>query len=207
MRKQTVLGLAALVGLGFVAGRMDIFATTAAVAVQDAPPAEMDPQMQAWMDAGTPTKHHKYLNVMNGTWDAKFTMWMEPGAPPMVSIGTIKRHWALDGRYLAEEVEAQTDFGTFHGLGYLGYNNVDGQYEFIWMDSMSTAIMSETGSYNPETKVMHTRGSMRDPASGHIIASRGMLDMSDPDRHVYTGYMTGADGKEYKSFEGISERR
>jgi hypothetical protein len=32
------------------------------------------------------------------------------------------------------------------------------------------------------------------------------MDMSNPNRHTMVGYMTGPDGKEFKSFEGVMER-
>lgn len=170
-------------------------------------PPEMSPDMLAAIEAGMPGEHHKYLDQLIGEWEGMFKIWMEPGAEPMISKGAVNRKWILDGRFVQEVVAVMSDVGPFTGIGFLGYNNVDGQYEAVWMDSMSSGIYFETATYDPETKILTTRGTHRDPASGHVHHNRGMMDMSNPDRHVYLAYMTGPDGKEHKSFEGVTERR
>ena len=168
---------------------------------------EMTPEFAAMLKAGTPGEHHVYLNPMVGEWEGTFTMWMKPGDPPMKSTGTIKREWIFDGRFIKEEVEATADFGTFYGFGLIGYNNLDGQYEVVWVDSTSTAIYTETGTFNPETKILTTRGSMRDPASGRIVNSRGVYDLSNPNRHTFSAYSVDERGREFKSMEGVAERK
>ncbi len=219
--KRNVLGVLVLVALAFAVGRMDGFAGTGSLASaspadtkkkvrQDHPTAqqemEMDPEMLAMMAAGTPGEFHKHLDQLIGEWQGTFKIWMTPGGEPMVSIGSVSRKWVLGGRYLYEEIDSKSDFGDFHGIGYVGYNNIDGQYESIWMDDMSTMIYFAPGSYDPDTKIMKMRGSYRDPATGKLIASRGVMDLSDPGRHTYVAYNTGPDGKEYKSMEGVTER-
>ncbi len=207
---RSVWGLLAVAGIAFAAGRLTIVLggqpLASAKPAQDHPDMEMSAEMEAMAKAGAPNEHHKYLNRIIGEWEGLFRMWMEPGAEPMEMPVTVKREWVLDGRYIHETVESESKWGPFRGVGYIGYNNIDGQYEFIWMDTMSTAIMFETGSYDPNSKVLTTRGSHRDPASGHVFSSRGTLDLSDPNRHTYLGYATGPDGKEFKHFEGTMER-
>ncbi len=58
----------------------------------------------------------------------------------------MRRQWIMDGRYIRESVRASSELGSFEGLGFSGYNNLDGQYEFVWMDNDSTMIYFETGS-------------------------------------------------------------
>ncbi len=202
---RSVWGLLAVAGLAFAAGRLSFVLGGQSVA--SAQPAQEHPEMEAMAKTGAPGEHRRYLNRMIGEWEGVFRMWMKPGAEPMEMPGTCKREWVLDGRYIHETVESESEWGPFRGVGYMGYNNVDGQYEFIWMDTMSTAIMFETGSYDPDSKVLTTRGSHRDPASGRVINSRGNLDLSDPNRHTYVGYATGSDGREFKNFEGALERK
>ena len=208
---RSVWGLLAVAGIAFAAGRLS-FALggqpqASAQPAQDQPDMEMSAEMEAMAKAGAPGEHHQYLNRMIGEWEGTFRMWMGPGAPTMEMPGTVTRDWVLDGRYIRETVDSEGPWGKFRGIGYMGYNNIDGQYEFIWMDNMSTAIMFETGTYDPDSKVLTTRGSHRDPASGHVFSSRGTLDLSDPNRHTYVGYSTGPDGKEFKHFEGTMERK
>ena len=214
---RNIAAILALTALAFAAGRAGWLAGDGPIASaqqmqQDKEvPAEMAPEMSpdilAAIEAGMPGEHHKYLDSLIGEWEGMFKIWMEPGGEPMISRGTAKREWVLNGRFVHEVIEAETDWGPFTGISYLGYNNVDGQYEAIWMDSTATSIYFETASYDPDKKVMTSRGTYRDPASGKVYSSRGMMDMSNPDRHVVVSYLTGPDGKEFKSFEGVTERK
>ena len=220
---RQMAGVLAIVALAFVAGRMDWFCGLgSAASAQEKPDqtelkpeveselkgeTEMDPETLAWIEVGTPGEHHKHLDTLVGEWEAVYTIWMDPDEEPIVSRGTIVRKWVLDGRFLHEVVEAQSDWGPYKGFGYIGYNNQDGRYEAIWMDTMSTAIYSETGNYNPEAKILKMRGGYRNALTGRYVATHGEMHLSDPDRHVYIGYAIDAEGKEYKSVEGIAERK
>lgn len=202
--KSNLFVLVGVAAVAFVAGRTDVFSEGGGAWAQEEP--QIPPEMQAYIEAGTPGKHHRQLDPMVGQWSGEFKMYMEPGQPPMISRGTVTRDWVLDGRFIREAVEATSDMGTFSGIGYIGYNNVDGQYEVVWLDSMSTGIYTETATLDPDTLVLTSRGSIRDPHSGHVINSRSVLDLSNPNRHVYVGYLTSSDGKEFKHFEGVTQR-
>ena len=125
----------------------------------------------------------------------------------MEFTGTVTREWILDGRYIRETVEANSEMGSFRGLGFIGYNNIDGQYEFAWLENMSTAISFGTGSYDADAKVMMFRSTARDPLTGRVINSTSTMDLSSPGLQRYVGYTIGADGKKFKSVEGTMERR
>ena len=210
---RRMLGVVAVAGLAFAAGRTNLFSrgqplASAQTAQEQPPGSHLPADVLARMTAGAPGEHHRQLNALIGDWEGVFRLWIEPGGPPMESRGTVSRMWVLGGRYIHEAVDAEAfgGGGAFHGIGYIGFNNVDGRYETVWLDNQSTGVSIETGTYDPESKIMRTRGTHRDPATGQVMSSRGRLDLSDPDRHSYTGYMTGADGKEVKSFEGVLRR-
>jgi len=40
-----------------------------------------------------------------GTWGAKITTWMSPGAPPQESTGTSENKWVLGGRFVQQSHE------------------------------------------------------------------------------------------------------
>ncbi|MFG0329788.1 MAG: DUF1579 family protein [Phycisphaerales bacterium] len=223
---RTCLSVAALVavaGLGFVAGRMEVSAERAraleaalsaeqaflelASVSQPEENAEFNEMMEAWANIGQPGEHHEHLDTLVGEWDATWQMWMEPGAEPMEMTGTISREWILDGRFVKEDVQSSTPMGPFQGIGVYGYDKIDGAYKTLWMDSMSTNIYSEMGQYDPEKKILRLQGHMHDPTTNTLAFSRGEVDMSKPDHHVYTGYKIGADGKEFKAFTGDMKRR
>ncbi len=207
--KRNLVGMLAVAACAFAAGRIDWgwSNTSMAEPLQEAGEFEATPEMEAMVKAGTPGKHHEYLNQLLGTWEGTFRMWMEPGAPAIVFGGTVTREWILDGRYIKETVESDGPMGSFRGLGFIGYNNVDGQYEFAWLENMSTAIAFGTGSYDPDAKVMSFRGTHRDPLTGRVIYSTSKMDLSSPGLQRYVGYSIGADGKKFKSFEGTMERQ
>ena len=205
MTSRKVLGLFVVAGLAYAAGHTNLFSgAPGAWAGQE---QETSPEMRAYIDAGTPGANHQYLGALVGEWDCTYKMYMEPGEEAIVCEGTVTRDWVLDGHYIREIVEATTPWGSFSGLGFIGYNNVDGQYEFIWMENMATAIHFETGSYNAETGIISTRGSHRDPSTGRVIQAWGEFDISDGDRQTFVGYCAGPDGKPFKQFEGVTTRK
>lgn len=202
---RNAVGLLAVAGLAYTAGHLNVFSGVSEALAQEQD-GELDAETLAYMEANSPGKHHEALNVLEGDFEGTFTLIMEPGAEPMKSEGVISRKWILGGRFMKEVVEAESSFGTFQGLAYMGYNNAEGQYEFVWMESMSTAMYFETGYIDQSAKVLRTRGTHRNPVTGQVTATRGEVDFSDPDRHVYRGYAIGPDGKEYVSFKGTARR-
>jgi hypothetical protein len=195
------------VAVAFAAGRLTLIgAASPANASEPAKAAEITPEIQACITAGTPGAQHEQLEVLAGDWDVSVRMWQQAGAEPMACTAKLRREWVLDKRFLRETVESTSEWGTFQGIGYLGYSNIDGQYQSIWLDNMSTAIVSGTGSFDASSKVLSFRGSHRDPMTGAVRSTRGTLDVSNPDRHVSAEFVTGADGKEFLAFEGIAQR-
>jgi len=209
-RTARTVSVLALAALAFAAGRTDLARPASSLAAQPPGDEMMTPEaqarMQAMMKAATPGEHHAILNAFLGDWHADVRFRMAPGQDMTQATGTVSRKWILDGHFIREDVRATSDMGEFKGMGILGYNNTDGQYEFAWYESMDTAMYFETGQYNPDTKTITTLGSRRDPATGRLIQTRSVVDMSNPDRHVSTGYATGPDGAEYVNFEGVFER-
>jgi hypothetical protein len=168
---------------------------------------EMMAQMEAFMKAGAPGAHHKALDVLAGTFEGSASMRMTPDAQPTILTGTVTRQWVLDGRYLHETVEAMGDMGPYKAIGYVGYNNMDGHIELVWMDSVSTAIVFETAVYDEKARMLTAYGHHRDPASGRLIHTRSVIDLTNPDIEVMNGWSSDENGREYKSFEGKFTRR
>lgn len=200
--------------LAFAAGQsMPLF--DAAVAHQPArdatgqPPAAepgMPPEMAAMMQAMQPGEGHRRLDPMIGDFEGYVRFWMAPGQPPMESRGKVTRRWAMDGRFIFENVEAESMGMPFKGFGILGYNTFDKKYESVWVENMSTVITFGTGTYDPATKKMTFTGDMLDPMSGKRVTQTTVVDLSSKDRHVMEGHCPGPDGKPFRNFEGVFER-
>jgi hypothetical protein len=213
MKHQSSLSvLLAVAGAAFLAGRVSLAPESALAQAEPSrsnQPSTLpdgEARMQAMMNAGAPGRFHAALEPSIGEFEAVVRFAMEPGAPLIESKGVVKREWVHDGRFVKETVEAETMGSPYRATGYIGYNNVDGQYEIVWMDNQSTGIMFETGSMNLDTNVMTMLGSRRDPATGRVIRNVGRWDLSDPDRQTASGHTLDAEGREFKSFEGVFER-
>ncbi len=200
---RNALVLIAVAGVAYAAGRWGPSAPAEARA-QATP--ETVPEEDGYRQATGPGPHHRHLDQLVGEWSGEFTLWMDADATPIVSHGTVSRRWILGGRFLEESVKAQGEQATYNSVGYIGYNNLDGQYQTVWMDNMSTAIHTETGTYHDDTKILHTRGSDRDPVTGRVTTTWTKLDLSDPARHTATGWAVGPDGRVFTAFEGVLHR-
>ena len=112
---------------------------------QDGPdPALMAEAMEKYM---TPGPEHKLFKSMVGTWKAKNSYWMQPGAPPMKSTAEVKFRLAMEGRYLLETYKSEDMMsGPFQGQGTLAYDRVKKEYVQTWIDSMGTGIMISRGT-------------------------------------------------------------
>ena len=206
MSRLSTAILVAVAGAAFVLGQS--IRPNAAVGAPTQPEGEMDGDMAAMMEAmtqaGTPGPHHRHLDAMLGTWHGTMKWTPAPGAPAMEFPGVAIREWVLEGRYLREVVKSEGPGGmVFEGIGYTAFNNQDLRYETVWMDSMSTAIYMGHGTFNDQTKVFTFHQTMRDPATGRVVASWGEMDMSDPSRHVMTGWSYAEDGSVFQNAEGV----
>ena len=186
-----------------LAGALLIVFASAALAQHDhAKPAEkppMDPaMMEAMMKAGTPGDPHKALDGMTGSWNAKVTSWMAPGADPMVMEGTAENKWVMGGRYMEQRFSGNFMGMPFEGLGYTGYDNVKKQYWGTWMDNMSTGMMMTTGTAT-DAKTWTFTGMMADPMTGKDMKVDEKITWVDADHHNMEMWCPGPDGKAFKN--------
>ena len=178
---------------------------------KEAQPADqMKQMMEKMMAQMQPGPEHKKLDVMLGNWEGDVKFWMNPGDEPMTSHGTAKREWMLNGRWLAEHVDAPAMMEggpAFKGFGLTGYNTIEKRYEMYWFENMSTWAMTATGKWDDAKKTLTFEGDDIDPATGKRRHTRSSVDLSNPNREVMVGYTMGPDGKEFKSFEGTFEKK
>ncbi len=168
---------------------------------------EMDAAMQEMMKRGAPGEHHKALEPFAGKFTVMSRMWMKPGDAPQESRGTSEHTWVLGGRFLKMDFRGDMAGQSFEGLGYLGYDNVRGEYVSAWLDSMSTGISRSVGQFDPAAKTLKEGGSYSCVMTGEKERSfRGEWKILDADNLSYAMYHAGPDGKDFKSME-IAYRR
>jgi len=158
-------------------------------------------QQQAWMEAASPSEGHEKLKPFVGTFKAVVKMWMEPGAEPMVSEGVMTTDWILGGRFLQQTYKGEAFGGVFEGRGLMGDNNTTDEYEGLWIDTASTAMQTESGTYDDATKTFTMRGSMVCPSTKQPFTKRDVIKVIDDDNHTMEMFFTGPDGQEMKNME------
>jgi hypothetical protein len=187
-----------------IAVLVPLVAAAAFAADEKKPP--MDPSMmEAMMKAGTPGEPHKALDAFAGSWTAKVTSWMAPGADPMIMDGSSESKWVMGGRYLEQRFSGNFMGTPFEGVGYTGYDNVKKQYWGTWMDSMSTSMMLSAGSR--DGKAFQFKGTMPDPMTGKDSPVDEKITVVDADHHVVEMWGPGPDGKMFKSMEIAYSRK
>ena len=178
---------------------------------QPATPTEIQPDedLDSWIASlGEPGEGHQVLEAIVGTWEGKGTIWDAPDSAPVSITASVERRWVLGGRYLREEISIRSNDGVvLEALGFIGYNNEAAQYELLNIDTASTAMLLETGKFDPDSQKLMIHGSFRDPATGFVIDRRVEMDLSQDGRIVVVGYTTNEEGREFKSLEGSVTRR
>jgi uncharacterized protein DUF1579 len=173
---------------------------------QAAPAMDEKAMMEAWMKVATPSEAHKWLEPVVGTWDAKITMWMAPGAPPQESTGKSENKWVLGGRFVEQRYEGNFMGQPFSGVGYTGYDNYKKKYVGTWMDTMGTMIMVSQGDAAGKTLSMNS--TIDDILTGKATTVKSEIKIMAPDQHVME--MWGPDqatGKQFKTMEIQYTRR
>ena len=165
---------------------------------QDKPASQKpDPQLEEMMKkaeaASTPGAAHKLLDPLVGEWNAEVKMWMAPDAPPTVTKGAAKNTWTLKGRFVQQEFTGEFMGKPFRGTSFTGYDNVRQKYRSVWIDDMSTSIVTSEGDADTAGKAITLAGDYACAMTGekhkenkqiYRILSRDkhVFEMHDPSR-------------------------
>ena len=109
--------------------------------------------------AANPGPVHQQLNKRIGNYKTSTKFTMQPGGPATETSGTAKITAALGGRFLIEESSGSLMGQPTSGLRLIGYNNETKQYEECWTYTMSTAILTLTGTSSDDGKTITLKGS------------------------------------------------
>jgi hypothetical protein len=177
---------------------------TSAFAQETSKTPEMTPEqkaeMEAYMKAGTPGAPHQMMAATVGTYDLKIKSWHDPKGPAKEETGTATRKMILGGRVLVEDMSCTMMDSPFTGQGMRGYDNVSGKYWSLWMDSMSTGMMTSEGTCDEKNACTFT-GSWNDPITKGPYKVRMTTRWTSPTTEVFEMYGPGKDGKEMKMME------
>jgi hypothetical protein len=161
---------------------------------------DMQAIMEIYRKVGTPGEPHKLLAKLEGIWTTRTRNWMEPGKPPVESIGTCDQKMVLGGHYLRQEYAGDMMGAPFTGINILGYNNHTKKYESIWIDSMSTAVYFFVGTGSSDGKTITQECSYDDPVKG-LAVWRSVTRIKDDNTQEFEMFITPKGGKEEKMME------
>lgn len=163
--------------------------------------------MAKWKEYATPGEGHKALEPLVGNWDYTVTWWETPDSQPQKSTGTSEVKWIMGGRFLEQTAKGMSMGQEFHGMGIMGYDNMEKEYTGVWIDNMGTGMMESTGSYDPSTKSFTEKGTFSCPQEGGEKSYRGVTTLVSADNYTYEMYVTGKDGKESRVMEIVYTRK
>ena len=163
--------------------------------------------MKAWEDFKTPGEMHKWMQKLNGTWEADMSVWMDPAAPPEKSKGIMTQTSILGGRYVSGKYSG-TIFGQpTQGETIMAYDNAKRLFVSTWIDNQGTGVVFMTGTYDSTTKTLNLKGTQTDPTTGKDCDMREELTIIDSDSYSMTMFGKNTDGKEMKMMEGVYKRK
>ena len=177
-----------------------------AAPAQDQAPPDAAAMMEAYAQATRPGEHHKKLEPFVGEWRTTTRAWVAPGAEPIVTDGKARKSWDLDGRFIREELAGSSPVGPYTGVGYLGFDNASKQYQGVWLSSMSTGMITYTGTMSDDGKTLTARGTEGDPISGGTLEFEMTLTIDSPNQHTLAFWYL-IEGEKLKAFEIVHERQ
>lgn len=168
----------------------------------------MDPAMQEAMKKSMPGERHKALEPFVGQFTTTNRMWMKPGEKAHESMGSSDHSWVFGGRFLKMDVRGDMDGQPFEGVGYIGYDNVRGEYTSVWLDNMNTGISRSSGQFDTPTQTLKESGTVSCPMTGEKdMPIRGEWKVIDSNTLMYTMYNPDPNGKEMKGMEITYKRK
>jgi len=206
MKIGIILGAAALCVAAVAVAAMPVQDAKTKAKPDDKMMGEMAGMMEAWSKAGALGPQHQALAKQVGTWNQVVKMWMAPGAPPMETKSTATRELILGGRFLVEKVKGDMGpMGPFEGHGMLGYNNLTEQYDYVWMDSMSTGMMISHGTAEADGTITLT-GDYDDPITDAKTKTRTVTKMISDNEQKFEMYESKDGQPEAKTMEIVYTR-
>ncbi len=164
-------------------------ALLAASPVLAAEQSEMPPMPQ-------PTVEHEQMAREAGTWDAKVTMWYEPGAEADLSTG-VETNTMLGSLWLLSKFEGQMAGAPFVGHSQTGYDPTQEKYVGTWIDSISPYMTSMLGVYDVKTHTLTMNTECRCFMTGEMRTGRLVTKYVDNNTKVMEMYGPDDSGNEY----------
>jgi hypothetical protein len=172
-------------------------------------PAELQEGMALWQELGRAGIYHERLDYFVGEWDLTTKVWMQgPEAPAQESRGTASFRWLMEGRWLAQEMTGEMMGMPLRGFALMGYDNYRREYVGVWVDDMSTTMLTISGRLDQSGKVLAMYGEMDEPTSGELGKMvKYVTRIVDDDTHVFEIHDLAIGGDRTMVMEVTYERK
>jgi hypothetical protein len=178
---------------------------------QKAPAKEISAQEKQMMEMmqkyAAPGKHHEFLKKYVGNWDVEVKSWAKPGDEPMMSKGTIKAQLIFEGRFVRSHFEGDMMNMKFVGMEIIGYDLFQNKYVSFWIDNMTTAFMTTSGTLDASGMVLTETGMSGNPMSGGMQKTKEVTTFMPDGKYKFEMYMGMPDGSEFKSMEFVAGKK
>jgi len=171
------------------------------------PEMDQEKMMELWAKANAPGEFHAHLGAMIGHWNFKSKFRPAAEAPWSESTGTSEIRWTMGERFIIESVRGEMNGAPWEGMGITGYDNTKQKYTSLWLDSMSTGIMTSLGTVDDSHKVFTFTGTYDDPITGQKDKpSKTILRIINENKHVTEMYERDEKGEWYMNLEVVYTR-
>jgi hypothetical protein len=155
-----------------------------------------------------PGPHHRHLDGLVGRWKSAITVWPRPEAEGNSSEGVSDLRWILNGRWLLQDYRA-SDSGQegTEGLGLIGYDPVQLEHVYIWVDNMSCSPLQSKGRCGEDGRTTSLAGLHGNPVSGESDRPfRWVVRWIDGNRWTLELFDRASDGREFRKIEIVNTR-
>ncbi|HUF46596.1 MAG TPA: DUF1579 family protein [Vicinamibacterales bacterium] len=126
-------------------------------------------EMQARMEeAARLGPHHAALGALVGAWDVELAMVM-PGAPAQRSKGRATYAWAIEGRWLTQQITGELMGTPYQSFSLMGFDTYAKNHVVVSVTSMDTAMNMARGLVvDPTHQVTAVYGTLDEYTTGEL---------------------------------------
>lgn len=151
------------------------------------------------------------LAKLTGEWHYKAAFWAAPNDKPKWTTGVCRNEMTLDGRFLSSSFVGNLNIGgneaAVKGQGLIGYDNARRAFSSVWVDTLTTSLMTGVGKYDSQTSAIVESGEFTNPLTGAVSKFRSELQFVDDDDYKRTIFAVDKSGKESRLMEFDCSKR
>jgi Protein of unknown function (DUF1579) len=157
--------------------------------------------VKAMDNAMDPGEGQKKLEFLVGNFDVRVLVWLDPSKPPIESRAVSMSSWVLGHRYVQQMLSGFVMGEPWSGIGYAGFDNVQGKYVACYMDSGSTGMEWYTGGMAPDGRSAKLTATIYDALTHKPTKVEMRLNITPDGQHQTELWQADPSGKMVKIME------